>query len=79
MIEIIQSSIVKFQSRAIPQESLEVRKYVDRYFDALLKRDTFFTYKDYTEQEFRDIGIYDQTLIQKYQHNLDLVEKQDRK
>ena len=78
MIEIIQSSIVKFQSRAIPQESLEVRKYVDRYFDALLKRDTFFTYKDYTEQEFRDIGIYDQTLIQKYQHNLDLVEKQDR-
>lgn len=78
MIEIIQSSIIKFQSRAIPQESLEVRKYVDRYFDALLKRDTFFTYKDYTEQEFRDIGIYDQTLIQKYQHNLDLVEKQDR-
>lgn len=78
MIEIIQSSIVKFQSRAIPQESLEVRKYVDRYFDALLKRDTFFTYKDYTEQEFRDIGISDQTLIQKYQHNLDLVEKQDR-
>ena len=78
MIEIIHSSLVKFQSRAIPQESLEVRNYVDRYFDALLKRDTFFTYKDYTEQEFRDIGIYDQTLIQKYQHNLDLVEKQDR-
>lgn len=63
MIKILQSSVIKYNFKAEEYESLDMRKQVDKYFDALYERDTFDTYSDYSEQEMRDAGMISESDI----------------
>lgn len=77
IVKIIETSIIKFQFKATPGESLDVRKYVDRYFDAMLKMDTFFSYF-YTDNEYQSIGITEILKIREYQKDQSLVPNEIR-
>ena len=57
--KIIKSAVIKYSSKAEEYETLESKANADGYIDAINKRDTFYTYKDYTEEELRSVGIWD--------------------
>lgn len=63
IIQILKTSVIKYNVEAEKYETLEMRKYVDQYFDALYERDTFFTYDDYTEVEMRLAGMISESDI----------------
>lgn len=54
--KIISSAVIKYNSIAEQQESLENRKYVDQYIDAYLKRDQY-KYYEYTVDELSKVGM----------------------
>ena len=49
LITIIENSVIKYSVEAEKNETLEVRKYSDRYLDALSKKDSFHVYEYTTE------------------------------
>lgn len=54
---IIKSLVIKYRSKAIVQDTFEVRRRAERYMDALEKRDTFMTYRIYTVEDYEAVGI----------------------
>ena len=68
LITIIENSVIKYSVEAEKNETLEVRKYSDRYLDALSKKDSFHVY-EYTTEEYNTIGIHDQSIINYYLSN----------
>lgn len=56
-IKILNSTVIKYNYIAEENENLSTRKISDLYFDAVYERDTFYTYRDYTEKEMRDAGM----------------------
>ena len=55
-IKIVQSAIIKYNSLAEPQETLETRKYVDRFLDAYLERDSYKFY-EYTIEDLSKVRM----------------------
>jgi len=54
---ILSEIIIKFSYKAQKYETLETRKYVDEYLDALQEKDIYEGY-DYTNDEFIAVGLY---------------------
>lgn len=57
ILMIIKSLVIKYRSKAIEQDTFEVRRRADRYMDALEKKDTFMTYRIFTVEEYEAVGI----------------------
>lgn len=64
-IALITGTTIKYTYLADPQETLDMRKYVDGYLDAYYARDTYEIYK-YDEEEFVALGIEDKDMIATY-------------
>ena len=54
---IIKSLVIKYRSKAIVQDTFDIRRRADRYMDALEKKDTFMTYRVFTVEEYEEAGI----------------------
>lgn len=65
-LKIIKSITIKYSSKAEELETLESKSSADAYFDALYKKDTFFTYIDYTYSDYTSVGITDKQEILSY-------------
>ena len=57
--KVIKNVVIKYNSKAEEYETLESKANADGYFDAVNKRDNFYTYRDYNETELRSVGITD--------------------
>ena len=64
--KIISNIIIKYNYLAEADETYEGKRNADQYLAALEGKDTFFTYRDYTYEEFLQVGINDASLIAKY-------------
>ena len=56
-LTILKNITIKYNGKAEEYETMEIRGNADGYFDALQKRDTFYTYSNYTEEELLAVGI----------------------
>lgn len=65
MLRILDSMVIKYSYRADANETLEVRSSSERYMLACNNQDTFYTYDDYTKEEFLDVdnNLTDEDII----------------
>ena len=66
--KILSTLVVKFSCEADKYETFENRKYSDSYIAAMKQTDSFEIY-DYTEKEFKDVGVNNDDIIQYYKDN----------
>lgn len=62
-LKILNNVTVKFTYKAVEYDTVEVKQYADRYLDAYLGRDTFYTYVDYTEEELNEVHIFSTKIV----------------
>lgn len=55
--KIINRIIIKYMAEAESYETLEIQKYADMYLSAYEKSDDFFTYRDYSTEEYNAVGL----------------------
>lgn len=70
---LVNTAVIKFSTQAEKNESLTSRKYTDGYLDAVQGFDNFFTYSDYTIEEFTEAGVEDIHTIAGYIDDLNTV------
>lgn len=74
MVEILRTMTIKYSYRGDSLETLETHSNAEKYMSAYQKKDNFFTYDNYVEEDFE---ICDSTLskgmIQSYLNDLDTV------
>lgn len=73
MIRILDHLTIKYSSKAELYETFDVRSAAEDYIRSYEKKDNFFTYDDYTEEEYRNIGVEDLGDIITYMNNEDVV------
>lgn len=74
VIEMLQNVTIKFNYLAEKYETLETEQNADAYLDAVLRRDSFESYDDYTYKEVFDAGITDKdTLNEIMAGNISLI------
>ena len=73
MVKILKDFTVKYSSKADDYETFEVRSQAEDFMKAYEKKDTFFTYEDYTEEEYRSAGVSDEGDIILYMNDRDTV------
>ena len=61
--KMLDTMIIKYNYKAEKLETDETKRAADQYVAAYQKRDTFYTYRNYTSEELRAVGIIDETLI----------------
>lgn len=61
---ILDNIVIKYTGKAEDNETTLSKMNANSYLDALNKRDTFFTYVDYTEDEMREAGITIDAIIE---------------
>ena len=54
-LKILKNITIKYSYQAQLNETVDTKRAADGYIDAKLKRDTFDTYVDYTEEEINDV------------------------
>lgn len=69
MITILNSITIKYSVEAEKYETFKIKSNADRYINALLMKDNYFMYDDYTEADFNAVGVTDTDLIIFYQNN----------
>ena len=67
--KILNSLVIKYSYLAEEGETFESKKNADMYLTCRDGLDTFFTYRDYTPEEFYAVGITDASLIAQYSIN----------
>lgn len=58
IIKILDNLTIKYTSKAEEFETTEIRQKADEYLDVINGVDNFFTYIDYTEEDFNTVGLY---------------------
>lgn len=64
-ILILNSITIKYTGFAEDHETLETKQAADGYLDSINKRDTYYSYTDYTVDEMKNAGITSLKLLQK--------------
>ena len=64
--KIIKTIVIKYSYIAEENETFESKRNADAYIAALMELDNYLTYRDYTVDEFLDIGITNASLISIY-------------
>lgn len=62
---IIKSLVIKYSSKAMIQDTYDIRRRADRYMDALEKKDTFMTYRIFTVEDYEAVGIVGYDAVKK--------------
>lgn len=60
---IVKNITIKYSNKAESCETFESKKAADAYLDAYFMRDKFYFYRDFTNQDFYDVGIYNRKLM----------------
>lgn len=76
MITIINTMTIKYSVKAEEYETFAIKSKADRYINALMCKDNYFMYDDYSESDFNQIGIVDTDLILMYQNDRFSVPKE---
>lgn len=72
--EILENMTIKYAYKAEELETLEITKSANDYIDAITKRDTFFTYIDYTRKDYLSVGITnDETINEALNGNTEVI------
>ena len=58
---------IKYSVKADEYETFTIKSNADRYINALMCKDNYFMYDDYSEEDFINAGITDTDLILTYQ------------
>lgn len=66
---ILESLIIKYSCKAEQYETMAIKSSADRYLNALLRKDVYEMYDDYTLADFNACGITDIDLITTYQND----------
>lgn len=69
MITILNTITIKYSVEAEKGDTFEIKSKADRYINAVLMKDNYFMYDDYTVKDFNEVGITDPDLIASYQNN----------
>lgn len=56
-VKILKKITIKYNCKAESYETIETKQLADGYMDAIQKKDTFFTYRDYTSEDFDSVGL----------------------
>ena len=64
--KILNTVVIKYSYLAEKYETFDIKKEADLYILCREKKDTFFTYRDYTEDELKAVGIKNDSDIIKY-------------
>ena len=67
MITILNSMTIKYSVKAEEYETFTIKSKADRYINALMCKDNYFMYDDYSEADFNEVGITDPDTILAYQ------------
>lgn len=73
---ILHSITIKYSYEAEKYETFKTRSKADRYLAALLRKDTYLMYDDYSKEDFDKIGIDDEKLVLYYMNNRTAVPKE---
>ena len=76
--KILKSMVIKYNYLAEKYETLQTKQNADAYIDAVQKKDTFLTYRDYHKVDFNNAGIYDIDIINRGIKNVRSVPQQYR-
>lgn len=66
----LENMVIKYKYKADEYETVEMTRNADTYLDALQKKDTFFTYRDYNDDDFDAVGLYDYDIRKKAQTDI---------
>lgn len=66
MVKILQDFTVKYSSKADYYETYDVRSEAEDFLRAYEKKDTFFSYDDYTIEEYNAVGVTDNADVFSY-------------
>lgn len=61
--DVLENLTIKYTYTAADNETIDTKKYADRYLDAINKRDNFYTYSIWEKYELTEIGIEDYHII----------------
>ena len=64
-LAILKNVTIKYSSKGEAFETKETKMNADAYLDALKQKDTFYSYIDYTRQDYVTVGITDEKIISK--------------
>ena len=73
MLRILKNLTIKYSINAEENETYEMRSASEIYMNAKQEKDNFFSYRDYTEEEYKKAGVtYEGDIIQ-YMNNQNTV------
>lgn len=73
MVKILKTLVIKYNIKAEEYETFETRSAAETYMNAYTKKDTFFSYIDYTEEEYIEAGVTDEGNLIDYMNNQNVV------
>ena len=76
MTTILNSITIKYSVQADAYDTLAIKSKADRYLAALLSKDVFMMYDDYTVEDYQNAGLTDSDLIMEYVNNRFVVPKE---
>lgn len=76
MTTILNSITIKYSVQADAYDTLAIKSKADRYLSALLSKDVFMMYDDYTVEDYQNAGLTDSDLIMEYVNNRFVVPKE---
>ena len=78
-ISIIKNVTIKYVSKAEEFETYTTKTQANEYLDALNKKDTFLTHRDYKKTDYYSVGLTDPEIIREaVKGNVDVVPKEYR-
>lgn len=73
VVSILKTMTIKYLVKAEEHESFQTRSASEMYLNALNKKDAFFSYIDYQEDEYIEAGVTDEGELIDYMNNQDSV------
>ena len=73
VVSILKTMTIKYLVKAEEYESFQTRSASEMYLNALNKKDAFFSYIDYQEDEYIEAGVTDEGELIDYMNNQDSV------
>ena len=64
-LTILKNVTIKYSSKGEAFETKETKMNADQYLDALNQKDTFYSYIDYTRQDYLTVGLTDEKILAK--------------
>lgn len=76
--EILKSLVIKYPNEAESCENINSKAAGDKYINAYFMRDNYFSYRDYSTEDYLELGVTDLALIEQYVSDSTLLPSQKR-